>query len=188
MDLSRLPSQQYQPRVVVVGGGFSGLAAAYELTLRGLRPVILEAEPDIGGLAATFELGGTRIERFYHHWFTNDRHVIELVSELGREKDVIYRRTRTGMYFANKIYRLSTPLDVLRFPALSIADRIRLALTIVRARRVRNWKEIDHLSAAEWLRATWWRQSFSGGVGAAAAGKIWCSCRRSLGGVVLEQA
>ena len=83
MDLSRLPGQQHQPRVVVVGGGFSGLAAAYELTLRGLRPVILEAEPDIGGLAATFELGGTRIERFYHHWFTNDRHVIELVSELG---------------------------------------------------------------------------------------------------------
>ena len=118
MDLSRLPGQQHQPRVVVVGGGFSGLAAAYELTLRGLRPVILEAEPDIGGLAATFELGGTRIERFYHHWFTNDRHVIELVSELGRESDVIYRRTRTGMYFANKIYRLSTPLDVLRFPAL----------------------------------------------------------------------
>jgi protoporphyrinogen oxidase len=153
MDLSRLPGQQHQPRVVVVGGGFSGLAAAYELTLRGLRPVILEAEPDIGGLAATFELGGTRIERFYHHWFTNDRHVIELVSELGRESDVIYRRTRTGMYFANKIYRLSTPLDVLRFPALSIADRIRLALTIVRARRVRNWKAIDHLSAAEWLRA-----------------------------------
>ena len=152
MDLGGLPNQPSLPRVVIVGGGFSGLSAAYELTLRRLRPVILEAEADLGGLAATFELGGTRVERFYHHWFTNDRHVVELVREMGLEKDIVYRPTRTGMYFANKVYRLSTPLDVLRFPALSVADRIRLALTVVRARRVRNWKEIDHLSAAEWLR------------------------------------
>jgi protoporphyrinogen oxidase len=56
------------------------------------------------------------------------------------------------MYFANQIYRLSTPLDLLRFPALPLSDRVRLGLTVLRARRVKDWCEIDHLGAAEWLR------------------------------------
>ena len=73
-------------------------------------------------------------------------------ARIGLENRVVYKPTRTGMYFANQIYRLSTPLDVLRFSALPVFDRVRLGLTVLRARRVRNWCEIDHLSAAEWLR------------------------------------
>ena len=144
--------QAARPRVVVVGAGFSGLAAAYELAKRGFRPVILEAEAEVGGLAAAFQVDGIRVERFYHHWFTSDKYVVELVRELGLQDRIVYKPTRTGMYFANKVYRLSTPLDVLRFPALPVADRMRLGLTILRARRLWNWREIDHLSAAEWLR------------------------------------
>ena len=136
----------------MVGAGFSGLSAAYELAQRGFRPIVLEADSEVGGLAAAFQVDGTRVERFYHHWFTSDQHVIELVRELGLEDRVVYKPTRTGMYFANQIYRLSTPLDVLRFSVLPIADRARLGLTVLRARRVRNWREIDHLSAAEWLQ------------------------------------
>ena len=139
-------------RVVVVGGGFSGLSAAYELAQRGFRPVVLEAEPEVGGLAAAFQIDGTRVERFYHHWFMSDRHVVELVRELGLQDRIVYKPTRTGMYFANNIYRLTTPLDVLRFPHLPLVDRMRLGLSVLRARRVHTWRELDHLSAAEWLR------------------------------------
>ncbi len=139
--------------VVVVGAGFAGLSAAYELATRGYRPIVLEAAAEIGGLAASFQVGGGSLERFYHHWFTSDEHIQTLVGELGLEDRVTYHATRTGTYFANRIYRLSTPLDVLRFPALPLLDRIRLGLTVLRARRVRDWREIEHLSAAEWLRA-----------------------------------
>ena len=139
-------------RVVVVGAGYSGLAAAYELTQRGYRPIVLEADPQVGGLAASFQVDGARIERFYHHWFTNDHHIGALVHELGLEDRLVYRPTRTGMYLANRLYRLSTPLDVLRLPVLSLADRLRLGLTLVRARRVRDWRAIDHVGAAEWMR------------------------------------
>ncbi len=136
-----------------MGAGFSGLSAAYELALRGYRPVVLEAADEIGGLAATFPVDGGRLERFYHHWFTSDAEIRRLVSELGLEDRVTYRATRTGTYYANRIYRLSTPLDVMRFPALPFSDRIRLGLTVLRARRVNDWREIEHLSAAEWLRS-----------------------------------
>ena len=146
---------------VVVGGGFSGLAAAYELARRGLQPIVLEAESAVGGLAAGFQVvGGARLERFYHHWFRSDQDVVSLVRELGLEENIVYRPTRTGMYFANRVYRLSTPLDVLRFPLLPLADRVRLGLTVLRARRVRDWREIDHLSAAEWLQRLGGRRAF----------------------------
>ncbi len=45
--------------VVIVGGGTSGLAAAYTLGKRGIRPVILEAADRLGG-----RLGGDRVEGF----------------------------------------------------------------------------------------------------------------------------
>jgi protoporphyrinogen oxidase len=139
-------------RIGVVGAGFSGLAAAYELALRGYSPVVLEAASEPGGLAGSFPVGSGSLERFYHHWFRSDEAIRTLVQALGLEEIVVYRASRTGTYFANKIYRLSTPLDVLRFPALPFLDRIRLGLTVLRARRVRDWREIEHLSAGEWLR------------------------------------
>jgi len=139
-------------QVVVVGAGFSGLAAAYELVQRGHRPIVLEAEPQVGGLAAAFQVNGVRIERFYHHWFTNDHHITGLVRELGLEGRLVYKPTRTGMYFANRLYRLSTPVDVLRLPVLPLADRLRLGLTVLRSRLISDWRKIDHFSAADWLR------------------------------------
>ena len=60
------------PHVVIVGGGFCGLAAAYELGLHGIRATVLERDADLGGLAGGFRAGGTRLEKFYHHWFTSD--------------------------------------------------------------------------------------------------------------------
>jgi protoporphyrinogen oxidase len=139
------------PHVVVIGAGFAGLSAAWELALRGVRVTVCEADEEVGGLAGSFDVGGTRLEKFYHHWFTSDTHVVELVRELGREDEVLHRPTRTGMYFAHRFFRLSKPADVLRFTPLSIAARLRLGLLALRARRVREWRELEHLTAEEWL-------------------------------------
>jgi len=139
---------------VVIGAGFCGLTAAYELAKRGLRVTVLEQEPEIGGLAGSFVVNGTRLEKFYHHWFTSDRHVIELIHDLGAGDQILLRSTRTGMFYANKMLRLSSPFDVLRFKALPPIDRIRLGLLALRVKAVRNWKELETLSASAWLRQT----------------------------------
>ena len=138
--------------VAVVGAGFSGLATAYELAKRGHRPILFETEAEVGGLAAGFPVGDSRIERFYHHWFTSDRYVPELLAELGLADRIVYSSTRTGMYFANRLYRLSKPLDLLRFTPLSLVDRFRLGRLVLKARSVGDWRDIDDMSAAEWLR------------------------------------
>jgi protoporphyrinogen oxidase len=137
--------------IVIVGAGFTGLSAAYDLARRGEKVVIVEKDKAVGGLAGGFEVGGHPIEKFYHHWFTNDRHVMQLIEDLGCPDQVVFRPTRTGMYYANTIFRLSTPLDLLRFRALSLPNRIRLGLLALRARRVKDWRKLEHLTAREWL-------------------------------------
>ncbi len=137
--------------VVIVGGGFTGLSAAYELAAAGNKVVVLEKEPMVGGLASGFTVGEFTLEKFYHHWFTNDVHVMDLIKEIGRSDEVVFRPTRTGMYYANTIFRLSTPLDLLKFKALSFPNRIRLGLLALKARRIKDWKSIEHMTAREWL-------------------------------------
>jgi protoporphyrinogen oxidase len=140
------------PHAVIIGGGFCGLAAAHDLVKLGFRVTVLEQDAEIGGLAGSFIVNGTRLEKFYHHWFTSDRYIAELIEELGASDQIVLRQTSTGMFYTNSIFRLSSPLDVLRFSPLPLLDRIRLGLLAVRARRIRDWRQLENLSAARWLR------------------------------------
>lgn len=140
--------------VVIVGGGFTGLTSALVLTKKGYKVRIIEADCTPGGLAGSFEFAdGVRVEKFYHHWFNNDVYVPELVKELGMEGDVITLPSRTGMYFNGRMWKLSTPLDLLKFTALSLIDRIRLGLLVFQVRRIKDWRTIEHLSIREWLES-----------------------------------
>ena len=141
-----------RPHVAVIGGGFCGLAAAWELGRRGVRATVLEHDAEIGGLAGGFVAGGARLEKFYHHWFTSDVHVMELIAALGRSAELVSRPTRTGTYYAHDFFKLSTPLDLLRFSPLPFPDRLRLGLLALRARRVRDWRALEDRTAADWLR------------------------------------
>ncbi len=140
--------------VVIVGGGFTGLTAAYVLAKRGHSVRVIESDATAGGLAGTFEFSdGVKLEKFYHHWFNNDVYVPELVKELGMEGDVVTLPTRTGMYFNGRMWNLSTPLDLLRFTALSLINRVRLGLLVLQVRRIKDWRMIEHLSIREWLES-----------------------------------
>jgi protoporphyrinogen oxidase len=140
--------------VVIVGAGFTGLTAAYVLAKQGYSVRVIESDSTVGGLAGTFQFAdGVKLEKFYHHWFNNDIYVPELVKELGMEGDVIMLPTRTGMYFNGQMWKLSTPMDLLRFTALSLIDRVRLGLLVFQVRCIKDWKTIEHLSIREYLEA-----------------------------------
>ncbi len=141
-----------QPHTAIVGAGFSGLAAAYELAKQGFAVTVFEAEAEIGGLASAFDVQGEKLDRFYHHWFTNDKHVMQLIDELGLNDRISINPTNTGVYYANNFFKLSTPWDLLNFSPLPFWDRIRLGLLALRARRVKNWQDLENITAAEWLK------------------------------------
>jgi protoporphyrinogen oxidase len=137
---------------IIVGAGFTGLTAALDLAKAGQKVLVLESDAVPGGLASTFEFSdGVRVEKFYHHWFDNDVFVPELVRELGMQGDVVTMPSKTGMYFNSRHWRLSTPMDLLRFEPLSLLDRLRLGLLVLKVRRVKDWRTIEHLSIREWL-------------------------------------
>ena len=146
---------------VVIGGGFTGLSAAYELARAGVAVTVLEADDSLGGLGGGFKVAGgdpkdggdgcVWLERFYHHWFRSDTHIIALIGELGAGDRVLFRPTRTGMYYANAFYRLSSPVDVLRFSPLGLVDRVRLGLLVLRVRTVDDWRPLEGVSVKDWL-------------------------------------
>lgn len=137
--------------VAIVGAGFTGLSAALELARNGFKVTVVEKDSEPGGLAGSFTVGDQRLEKFYHHWFTSDQHIMTLVKSLGHEHDVRWHPTGTGMYFAHRIFRLSRPRDVLTFTPLSFTNRLRLGYMTLAARRIKNWQELEGVTAKEWL-------------------------------------
>lgn len=136
---------------VIVGGGFSGLAAAYGLAKEGKRVAVFERDSELGGLAGGFKVGNEVLEKFYHHWFNNDVEIFNLIDELAANENILLRPTRTGMYYARQFFRLSTPMDLLRFKALPLTDRIRLGIAVLRVRLIKDWRKLEGVSAKDWL-------------------------------------
>ncbi|MHB0857321.1 MAG: NAD(P)/FAD-dependent oxidoreductase [Anaerolineae bacterium] len=137
-------------RVAIVGGGLTGLSAADVLSEHGHQCTVFEQASTVGGLAGSFEVNGVTLEKFYHHLFTSDTTMAALIERLGLGDKLEWLPT-TNSYFVNRIYRLSTPLDLLRFSHVSLLDRVRLGLLYLRTRFVNDWRPLEAITAREWL-------------------------------------
>ena len=84
--------------LVIVGGGITGLASAYLAAKAGVKVTVLEAADSAGGLLGTFEVGGNRLECFYHHAFTHDVELLWLLRELGIENRMEFHRGTMGVH------------------------------------------------------------------------------------------
>lgn len=138
-------------KVGIIGGGVAGLAAAYRLCQRGYEVHLLEAEPKLGGLVGTFEIGGGRIEQFYHHIFSTDTTIAALIDELGLGDRLTWRESKVGIFYGDRIYKFVTPTDLLRFAPLPLADRVRLGLVGLWLRRQKNWRPYEGITARDWI-------------------------------------
>lgn len=136
-------------KICIIGAGFTGLTTGLELIEH--KPILLELEDEVGGLAAGFNTSGQRLERFYHHWFTNDEYIMKLVESLGLTKELDFLESKTGMYFNQSFFKLSSPIDLLKFKALTFTSRIRLGILVLWARQVKNWMKLESITAKDWL-------------------------------------
>jgi protoporphyrinogen oxidase len=147
-------------RVGVVGGGLAGLAAAYELAKKGHQVVLFESQPYLGGQASTFEVEGTRLERYYHHIFTSDGDMIGLMQELGLAERMEWVASKVGFFYEGQIFDFVTPMDLLRFKPLSFPERIRAGLVTLYLQRFGDWRALESISAEEWIRRYAGRQAY----------------------------
>ena len=139
-------------RVAVVGAGVTGLVAARALLASGNAVDIYERWPDVAGQASAFDLGdGVYIDRYYHHLFESDRHMIDLHEEL-LPGELEWHRSSVGMFARGRIWPFTTPRDLLSYAPLPLLDRLRLGLAVMRLTRRDDWERMDDIPAADWLR------------------------------------
>jgi protoporphyrinogen oxidase len=140
-------------KVAVLGAGVAGLVCAYRLTQAGHVCDVYERWPGLGGQAATIDVGGgARLERYYHHLFTSDRHIIELYEELGMGDELEWKPSSMAFFVDGRQWPFTTPMDLLRFGPLSPAARVRMGLAVLMLqKRAREVGPFESITAREWI-------------------------------------
>lgn len=139
-------------RWAVVGGGMLGMTLALRLRQAGHRVVLYEGADRLGGLASAWTLGSVVWDRHYHVTLLSDAELRALLRELGLEQDMRWVETRTGFYTDGRLHSMSNTLEFLRFPPLGLFDKLRLGATIFYAARIKNWRRLEGVPVATWLR------------------------------------
>ncbi len=139
-------------KVAIIGAGFAGLSAAYNLSKKGIDVTVFEINDKPGGLAVGFENPNWNwsLEKHYHHWFTNDNSVLDLCKETGYE--VIIKRPKTSTFLDNQIFQLDSPMSLLSFSKLSLVNRIRTGLVLAYLKFTPSWKSLENITAQKFLR------------------------------------
>ncbi len=129
-----------------------GLAAARELLDQGVHVELLEAGPELGGLAAPMDYGPFVWDRFYHCILPGDANVLGLIDRLGLTSEVRWSRTSSGFYFGGETYSLKTAAELLAFKPLPFLQRVRLGLFGVLCGRMFSGDDLEHQTAEAFLR------------------------------------
>lgn len=140
-------------RVVVLGAGAMGLAAAYRALCEGHHVTLIEAAPEAGGMAAHFDFDGLSIERFYHFVCKSDHPTFALMEELGIGDKMRWRGTSMGYFTKGELNPWGDPVALLRFPHLSLIEKIRYGLLAFVSTRRDRWDELETMSAKEWIES-----------------------------------
>jgi len=142
-------------RVAVIGAGIGGLAAAYDLVKAGKEVAVYESDDHVGGLAAGFkeESWDWSVERYYHHWFASDEHMLGLIEELGWFDKVLFPRPKTVVFYKGKYYPFDSIGAALLYPGLGWGiNKIRFGLVGVFLKLTKNWQALEKVTADTWMR------------------------------------
>ncbi len=138
-------------KIAIIGAGFTGLAAGLKLSKAGHQVTIFEKDSIPGGLALGFKNPQWQwsLEKHYHHWFTNDNQILTLAKKI--KYPVVIKRPKTSVYVNGNIYKLDSPSDVLKFPKLTLPQRLRMGLTIAFLKYNPFWKLLEQYKTSVFL-------------------------------------
>jgi oxygen-dependent protoporphyrinogen oxidase len=148
------------PRVIIIGGGISGLATAYYLSKGGATSTIIESRPRLGGVIQTEKIQGCTIEAGPDSFLSVKPAAMDLIGELGLRDDVIGSNDHLRITYVRKGGKLvplpdglmmmvpTKILPLLTTGLLSTATKIRMGMELLRAPKMRPGDE----SVADFVR------------------------------------
>ncbi len=112
---------------MVLGGGLAGLSCAEKLLDAGFAVTILEKDNHLGGLAASFEVEGEWIPKFYHHIVRSNKYTIAALTRFGVMTGAKWQRVRMSLGVNGKLYELRKLWEFFRMPGSSVWAKLRFA-------------------------------------------------------------
>ena len=138
-------------RIVVLGAGPMGLAAAHRAVTLGHEVDLIEADRKVGGMAAHFDFSGTSIERFYHFVCKSDAPTFALMNELGIAEKMRWVDTSMAYYTHGKVHKWGDPISLLMYPHLTLIEKFRTGLQMFLTTKSGNFDRIEHLTSRQWI-------------------------------------
>ena len=147
-------------RVVIIGGGISGLATAYYLNKGGASATIVESRPRLGGVIQTERIDGCTIEAGPDSFLSIKPAALDLIGELGLRADVIGSNDHLRITYVRKGGKLvplpdglmmmvpTKILPLLTTGLLSLGTKIRMGMELLRAPKMKAGDE----SVADFVR------------------------------------
>jgi len=136
----------------IIGGGIMGLTLAHQLAQLGQKVTLYEGATNLGGLVSSWELGDLEWDKFYHVILLSDFRTRNMLKELGLEDKINWVETKTGFYMDGKLHSMSNSIEFLKFPTLGLIDKFRLAITILYASKIKDWKRLEQIPVTNWLK------------------------------------
>lgn len=137
--------------VGILGGGITGLTTAFYLLRAGCQVTVLEARSQLGGLATYFDFGPFYWDKFYHCILTSDGPLLQLINDLGLSDLMRWTETKVGFFTNSRLHSMTTSLDFLRFPAISLWEKFRLGLGIISVSRINDGLALEQEPIGPWL-------------------------------------
>ena len=141
-------------KIAIIGAGFAGLSAAWDLAGAGHEVVVIDPLDRPGGLAAGFRADGWAwpLENYYHHLFLSDRYIYRLAEEIGFQGKIVPHRPVSASFIDGRSLALDGVLPILRFDKIPFLDRVRMGAVGAWLKITRDWRALESITAETWLR------------------------------------
>ncbi len=151
-------------KVAIIGAGFTGLAAAYDLLQAGCQVHVIESDNKPGGLASGFYASDRDwswpLEHHYHHVFKTDKALKRWLKDLKLADDIFFQDTQTASLSQKGLFQLDSASSLLRYPHLSWADKLRTGAVLA---FLKSWpwgRSFEVYTAEKFLRRTMGEESW----------------------------
>jgi protoporphyrinogen oxidase len=156
-----IKSSTQKESIAVIGGGMTGIAAALALAeSRRFEVTLFEKEGHLGGMSSFYQWNDVTWDRFYHVVLSTDTVMLDFIRRIGIAHKIFAVSTKSGFFGNNRLVSLSTSLDFLKFPFLTLFQKLRLGLGIIYSSKIKDTSRLDKIYVRQWLTTVFGRRIY----------------------------